>query len=122
MAGALSIGLHTHSNHDGLELVLGADLVVIGPQTRLDHLQKGVHKMFGKPGPNSAVLALQIGDKLRLTAVAELARTYSLNDALVLRPFAEARAGDETLLRIGIDLTIGSVGKGELLSRESITA
>jgi len=120
-AGALSFGLHTHSNNNGLELSLGADLVVIGPQTRLDQLQKSLHKAFGRPAASPAVLALQIGNTMRPTVVAELGRSYSLGDAVDLRPFAEARAGDETLVRIGADLTIGSVGQGELLVRESIT-
>jgi hypothetical protein len=120
-AGALSVGLHTHSNNDGLELSLGADLVIVGPQTRLDQLQKGLHKAFGEPALSPAVLALQVGDTMRPTLVAELGRSYRLGNAVDLRPFAEARAGDETLLRIGADLTIGSVGQGELLVRESIT-
>ena len=38
-----------------------------------------------------------------------------------IRPFAEARAGDETLLRAGADIRIGRVGLGELLARESVT-
>ena len=37
-----------------------------------------------------------------------------------LRLFAEVRAGDETLVRIGADLTFGG-GGGELLVRESVT-
>ena len=36
-------------------------------------------------------------------------------------PFAEARAGDESLIRFGADLTIGRFGDGELLMRESVT-
>lgn len=120
-AGALAFGLHTHSYNRGLELALGVDLVVIGPQTRLDKLHNGLHDMFGLAGPSDGILALQVGNTFRPTAVVEVARTFDLGRAVDVRPFAEARAGDETLLRVGADFTIGSVGKGELFSRESIT-
>jgi len=120
-AGALSIGVHTHVNNQGMEYALGIDLVAIGPQTRLDQLQKWVHDLFGKPGPSDAVLALQIANQIRPTVVAEAGRTFDVSQAMDVRPFAEFRAGDETLTRIGIDLTFGTVTKDELLSRESIT-
>lgn len=120
-AGALALGVHTHSYNRGLELALGMDLVMIGPQTHLDQLHKGLHKMFGKPEPSDAVLALQIGNQFRPTAVAELGQSFTIGQRLDVRPFVEARAGDETLIRVGADLTIGSVGQGELLSRDSIT-
>jgi len=120
-AGALSIGVHTHVYNQGMEYALGIDLVAIGPQTRLDQFQKGVHDLFGKPSASDAVLALQIANQLRPTVVIEAGRTFDVSQALDIRPFAEFRAGDETLTRIGIDLTFGTVTKGELLSRESIT-
>jgi len=120
-AGALAIGLHTHFNNKGIEYALGIDVVAIGPQTRLDQLHKGLHSMFGKPEPSDAVLALQIGNTIRPTLVAEAGRTFSLSQSLDVRPFAEFRAGDETLGRIGADFTFGTVTRGELMSRESIT-
>lgn len=120
-AGVLSLGLHSHSSHGGYELSLGADLVIIGPQTRLDSLHKSIHDFLGKPEPSNPVLALQIADTIRPTAVAELGRSFELSDSTRIRPYAEARAGDETLLRVGADVTMGSVGIGELFSRESIT-
>lgn len=120
-AGALSLGVHSHSNHGGIELALGADLVILGPQTHLDDVQTELHKLVGAPAPDAAVMALQIPNTFRPTAVVEIGRSYSFGDAVQLRPFAEARAGDETLIRVGADLTFGSVGRGELLSRESIT-
>lgn len=120
-AGALAIGVHTHVNTRGLEYALGIDLVVIGPQTRLDQLHKELHQLFDKPAPSDAVLALQIANQIRPTAVVEIGRSFRISQALDIRPFVELRAGDETLARIGADVTIGSVGKGELLSRESIT-
>ncbi len=120
-AGALSFGVHSHSMYKGLEMAVGADLVVIGPQTQLDSLQSALHRVFGTPEPSDAVLALQIPNKIQPTVVAELGRTYQFTPTSNIRPFMEARAGDETLLRVGADMNFGVVGLGELLSRESIT-
>jgi outer membrane protein LpxR len=120
-AGAVSVGLHTHGVTRGLDYAVGADLVVIGPQTQLDSLQEAVHNLFGKPTASAGVLALQIPDTIRPTVVGELGRTYEFGDAMSLRPFAEMRAGDETLARVGADFMFGSVGQKELLARESIT-
>lgn len=120
-AGALSLGLHSHSTFKGLEMALGADLVMIGPQTQLDSLQKSLHDFLNKPQPSEGVLALQIPNEFRPTVVAELGKTYSFAGNATLRPFAEFRAGDETLARVGADLNFGTIGGGELFSRESIT-
>ena len=110
-AGALSLGLHSYSTVRGVEYALGADLVVIGPQTGLANLQKSLHKVFGAPAPSDSMLALQIANSFRPTLVGEVGRTFRLGAASSLRPFAEARAGDETLIRIGADFTLGHVGR-----------
>lgn len=120
-ATALSFGLHTHASSGGFDYTLGADLVVIGPQTQLDGLQTALHDLLGIPGPSAGVLGQQIGNKIRLTAVGEIGRTYRFGQAVELRPFGEFRVGDETLVRVGADLLIGSVGRGELFARESIS-
>ncbi len=120
-AGILSLGVHTHAVRDGVEFTLGGDLVVIGPQTGLDQRQDGLHGIFGMPQPAPAVLARQIPNTVRPTAVAEIARSYDFGGAARLRPFAEMRAGDETLLRVGADVSFGALGDGGLMARESVT-
>jgi outer membrane protein LpxR len=120
-AGVLTLGVHTYASNRGLDYSLGLDLAIIGPQTRLDQLQVSLHKLFGKPPPSDAVLALQIPNEFRLTFVGEIGRTYRIGETVDIRPFTEVRAGDETLARVGVDISFGSVGRGELLSRESIT-
>ncbi|MBV1896652.1 MAG: lipid A deacylase LpxR family protein [Rhodobacteraceae bacterium] len=120
-AGSLSFGLHTHAANRGFEYALGADLVIIGPQTHLDDLQTGLHKLFNVPAPSKEVLALQIGNKVRPTAVGEIGRKFRLGESVEFRPFGELRAGDETLVRVGADILIGSVGRGELFARESVS-
>ena len=120
-SGALSVGLHSYMQRGNTDFALGADLVVIGPQTQLDHFQGTLHDLLQAPRPSDAMLALQVPDKVRPTVVAEVGQTYDWGAGLSLRPFAEARAGDESLVRIGADLTFGGVGRGELLIRESVS-
>lgn len=120
-AGVLSLGLHTYASNRGLDYSVGVDLAIIGPQTRIDQLQKGLHKLFGAAAPSEAVLALQIPNQFRPTFVGEIGRTFQVGQNTDIRPYAELRAGDETLARVGADITFGSIGRGELLSRESIT-
>ena len=120
-AGALSFGLHSHSTFHGAEIAVGADIVVIGPQTHLDDFQEWLHELISAPTPSEDVLANQIEDTIRPTFVAEIGKQYQLGVTSVLRPFAEFRAGDETLGRIGADFTYGLAGRGELLARENVT-
>lgn len=120
-AGALSVGMHTHFDMQGFETALGADLVVTGSGTGLGNFQRAVHKALGVRVPSRVTLDDQISGGFHPTVVAEMGRDLALTPQLHLRPFIEGRAGAETLVRAGIDLTFGSVGLDELLVRESVT-
>lgn len=120
-AGALSAGLHSHMQRGKAEYALGADLVATGPQTRLDDFQGWLHDLLSAPSPSDAVLAAQIPDSFRPSLAAEAGRRMSLADGVSLRPFAEARAGDETLLRAGADLRFGGAGHDALWVRDPVT-
>ncbi|SEO78447.1 hypothetical protein SAMN04490248_11252 [Salinihabitans flavidus] len=120
-AGSLSFGMHTHFRSRGLQVSLGGDLSVVGPQTRLDELQSGLHDFFGFVEPSAAVKAGQVGNQVVPTLNFEIGRDVALTGAMTLRPFVAGQAGTETLLRIGADLTIGAVGQGELLVRDPVT-
>lgn len=120
-ASALSAGLHTHFDRNGIEIALGADLVMTGPQTRLDRLQGAFHDLVGVDKASGATRAAQVGNAIHPTVVAEAGRTVDLSATARMRPFLEARAGVETLVRAGVDVTIGEVGRGELLVRDPVT-
>ncbi|WP_299138176.1 lipid A-modifier LpxR family protein [uncultured Tateyamaria sp.] len=120
-AGALSIGLHTHFQRGRTEFSVGGDLVFLGPQTRLDEFQDAFHDTFNIVRPSDAVRSAQIGNAINPTVVVEMGQTYALSDSTVVRPFLEGRAGNETLVRAGVDLTFGALGQGELLIRDSVT-
>ena len=120
-AGALSVGLHTHFQRGAAEFAVGGDLVFVGPQTGLDGFQDALHDLFSVPRPSDAVRDAQIGNGLNPTAVVEIGQSFALSDTATLRPFVEARAGNETLARVGFDLTFGEFGRGALLVRDSVT-
>ncbi|MEM6759245.1 MAG: lipid A-modifier LpxR family protein [Pseudomonadota bacterium] len=119
-AGALSLGLHTHVQRGAMQYTMGGDLVVIGPQTGLDSFQRELHDVFGITKPSDAVLGNQIDNAFRPTFVFEAGRILNSGPNSTVRPFVEARAGAETLARIGVDWTYGGLGQGELLVRDPV--
>lgn len=120
-AGALSIGAHTHFERGGFDMALGADLTLVGPNTGIGDLQGGLHDIFGIAGPSSTVLDGQVGDTLAISGVAEVGYEVDFGDEARLRPFIEARAGEETLIRAGFDFVFGQFGHDELLVRDPVS-
>lgn len=120
-AGSLSAGLHSHFMLGQLDLSVGGDIVVIGPQTNLDDLQDTIHQVINVRSPSDNVLNNQIGNRIRPTLVLEAGRSFRWSDRVRARPFVEGRAGDETLVRVGADLTFGVLGLDDLMVRESIS-
>jgi len=119
--GILSGGLHTHFQHFGIETSLGADLVVVGPQTGVDEFHDFLHDIVGATDPKAT--RTQIGNNFYPTALIELGREYFVagRQNLRLRPFLEAQAGAETFVRIGGDLTFGRLGLGGLRLRDPVS-
>ncbi len=117
--GALSLGVHTHFETAGVESSLGADAVIVGPQTGISSLHEDLHDALGLPTPT--VFGGQIGDDVFLTLTAEFGRTLPLGANGQFRPFVEAQAGAETLVRVGGDLTFGQFAMGALMLRDTTT-
>jgi hypothetical protein len=117
-AGILSLGVHTPFEWRGVELSLGADLVVTGPQTGVGRFQRWAHERLGLDKP--LVLGNQIEDGFHPTLVAEAGHSFALAGGR-LRPFAELRAGAETLVRVGADLSFGQAGADDLMVRDQTT-
>lgn len=120
-AGRLFLGVHSYWTRGATEFNLGGDVVLVGPQTRLDHLQQAVHDLIGDDPSSAPVRNYQIGNQVWPTVTAEVGRNLPLGRGARLRPFAQIRAGDETLLRVGADLTVGAYGVGELMARDIVT-
>ncbi len=117
--GALSLGMHTHFETAGIESSVGLDAVIVGPQTGISSLHGDLHDLLGLPTPT--VFGGQIADDIFLTLTAEFGRTLTLGSNTEFRPFVEAQAGAETLLRVGGDLTIGHFATGALMLRDNTT-
>lgn len=120
-AGILGFGVHTHFSRQSLEYSLGAELVAVGPQTNVDSLQRSFHRLIGSTVPAGAELEQQIENDYYPTLVAEAGRNFDLGRNVSVRPFGEVRIGDESLMRIGADMTIGQVGRTGLLIRDKGT-
>ncbi len=119
-ANALSFGLFTHFDLMGLEASTGADLVLTGPQTGLEYLQDRAHDFFNSTRISDTTKANAIEDGVHGRVVMEVGKGFDFGMVNV-RPFAEARYGVEDLVRVGGDIRIGRIGRGELLVRDSIT-
>jgi outer membrane protein LpxR len=120
-AGAISVGLHSHFRSGRTEFALGGDLVFVGPQTHLDEFQDAFHDTLSMTRPSDAVRSSQVGNAINPTLVFEMGQSFAVADGTSVRPFLEGRAGNETLVRAGFDLTIGELGQGELLVRDSVS-
>lgn len=117
--GGLSLGMHTHFETAGVESSLGMDAVIVGPQTGISALHGDLHDLLGLPQPT--VFGGQISDDVFLTVTAEFGRTLPLGANAQIRPFVEAQAGAETLLRVGGDLTFGHYATDALMLRDGTT-
>lgn len=115
LAGAISFGVHTGARRGPVDLSVGADLTFIGPQTGLDQVLEAIH-----PSLSDDVKDRQIGPTLIPTVSGEMARAVPLGPG-VLRPFAELRAGVETLARVGADIVLGPGLETTLPARDVVT-
>ena len=116
-AGMLAFGLHSHARRRNLDLRVGGELVVIGPQTGLYDIQTRLHRILGFDIPN--LPDFQIGNTVRLEASAE-AGTSLRSGGWTIRPFVEVRTGTEDIFRAGIDLKSGT-GSDDLTMRAVAT-
>ncbi|MCB5200795.1 lipid A deacylase LpxR family protein [Loktanella sp. TSTF-M6] len=116
--GLLSAGAHTHFDLSGTDASVGADVVLVGPQTGMDDFQEFYHDTFGLQVPLNDP---QLDDDVFLDVTGELRRTYQLGDQATIRPFVEAKLGTEDIARIGADLIVGRVGQDDLLVRDVVT-
>lgn len=118
-AGLLSLGAHTQFDWRGNEVSLGGDLVATGPQTGISNFQKWVHNARGLPEP--LVASNQIGNGIYPTIAAEIGHRFDLGERVTLRPFAQAQAGAESFLRLGGDVVIGTLGRGAVMVRDTVS-
>lgn len=117
-AGTLSFLAQTHFRSGGFETSLGAGVAAVGPGTGVGEMHRLLHRMLSAPRPT--ILGDQLGNALVPFVTAELGRPMEIG-RVGLRPFVEARAGDEDLLRVGLDLDFGARETGALWLRDDGT-
>mgnify|MGYP000406082777 CR=1 FL=1 len=117
-AGTWWLGAHTHFDWHGVEVTAGADIAVTGEQSGIRRLQSDIHDALSMPRMN--IGPHQVDEGVYLHGTLELARSMSWQRG-EFRPFLELQDGVETLARAGFDLTIGSLGRDGLRSRDPIT-
>lgn len=117
--GLLGFGAHTHFQRNGVEMNVGVDINVVGPQTKLSDAQEEVHDLVG--GPRPRVDGFEVDNAIYPTLTFEAARSFALDDRSTIRPFVEVIAGSETLVRTGFDVTMGTFGQGGLRLRDHVT-
>lgn len=120
-AGLLAFGLNTHFGWAGNEVALGGELAFTGPQTGIGRFQEWAHELGGMTPPSPAVLGNQLGNRVYPGVNVEIGRSFAFGDSLQARPFVAAQAGVETLLRVGGDITIGQLGRQDLMLRDVTT-
>lgn len=117
--GKASYAIHTpFAPSATTEADLGFGLVWTGPANGISDLQGRLHDWLNQPDPRAA--DSQLPNHLYPVISGEIARPVALGRA-ELRPFAEARAGDETFLRVGADLAFGARETGALWLRDEVT-
>ena len=113
-AAILAFGVHSMAARGAWDARIGGDLVVIGPQTKQLEFQRELHKILGFERPQ--LEDFQIGNSTTGQISGEAGWTYQ-GDGWHARPFIEAQIGPEDLVRTGVDLTFGSMGRDDLMVR-----
>jgi len=117
-AGTWWLGAHTHFDWRAFEVTAGADIAVTGEQSGIRSLQASVHDALSMPRID--LEDYQVEDGVYLHGTVEVARSLRWSTTEV-RPFLEVQAGVETLARLGVDVTFGTLGQGGLRTRDPVT-
>ncbi len=117
--GMLSFGVHSHVGFGAADVSLGADLVAIGPQTGVSDFQDSFHDLFSLPSLPGVERELE--DAVHLAGTAELSYPVRMSERMSVRPFVEAQAGAEDIVRFGADVILGQVGQRDLMVRDGVS-
>lgn len=110
-ATSLGLGAFTHKEIGGFDARMGAELLMIGDQTRLDWVQYTAHDLVGYDGGydprtrNDPHVADSLGGRIEI----ELAKDLQLGPSALVRPYVMAEAGSENAVRAGADFIFGGL-------------
>jgi hypothetical protein len=94
--------------------------VFVGDSTGVGSFHESVHDALSVAPPSTAVLNAQIPNAIYPTLHAGVSKSYR-SGSRVIRPFAEAQAGAETLVRVGADAIFGTGMINDFLLRDSVS-
>lgn len=121
-AGVMAFGAISHMKAGAADLSVGLKMVLVGPMTGVGAFQSFIHRGLGMGAPQ--VFGSQIGNAVHPTINVELGRDFILSSrrtVVTFRPYLEAQAGVETYLRVGGDMTIGTLGQGDMQVRSVVS-
>ena len=118
-AGTLSFGVHSHFGTGSTQARVGADLVLVGPQTNVSRFQAQSHEFLNMRPVRFT--ERQLPNDLWLGFSGEVAEWMPLAPGAVLRPFGEVQSGPEDVIRVGADVILGGDMSGDLLARDVTT-
>jgi hypothetical protein len=117
-AGIISLGAHTNYTLGPAEISLGGDILATGPQIGLDDFQKAYRRAFSLPRPTTGNA---VHNQFAFQGTGEARYTYRMASTASLRPFVEAKAGAEDMIRAGADLLVCKIGQDDVLLRDVVT-
>lgn len=117
--GLIGIGAFRHQAWGAFRLHYGAEAVIIGPQTGIENLLHGFHDAFDYKDPIGT--SYQLDNVVFPMVEAGISRSFSLQPAVQIIPFASLQAGVENFARIGVDLLIGRGTNDIFFAREPVT-
>lgn len=117
-AGRVSFSGSTYWQERGIEGMTGLGFTTTGADNGVGALQDALHDLISAPNVN--VRDNQIGNGVHPFVLVEAGRSFEVKGT-GLRVFSEARAGDESFLRAGVDWQFGARETGALWVRDEIT-
>jgi hypothetical protein len=119
-AGVLGLGAFTHFQKNAYDIYYGGELVFVGDATGVGSFHDSAHDALSSASPSAAVLNAQVPNAIYPTVHAGISKSYRSDNRLI-RPFAEAQAGAETLVRVGADAIFGTAMINDFLLRDSVS-
>lgn len=119
-AGILGLGAFTHFQKNTYDIYYGGELVFVGDATGVGSFHETLHDALGVAPPSAAVLNAQVPNSIYPTLHAGISKSFRTANR-VIRPFAEAQTGAETLMRVGADAIFGTAMINDFLLRDSVS-
>ncbi|WP_116084625.1 lipid A-modifier LpxR family protein [Tropicimonas sp. IMCC34011] len=118
----LGFGAFLHRDVGPVETRIGGEIALRGDSTGLPELQARAHRFFDYDGYDPETRDdPHLPDRGVMSLEGEVAHTFVLGGAAMVRPYAEARYGDDTRASLGADIVIGGGQDAPVWTRDVVT-